>query len=180
MQAGASALSVLTDEKYFGGSMADLRTARKFNYCPILRKDFIVDEYQIHEAKSIGADAILLIASILDRGQIKAYGQLARELGMEVLLEIHAQDELERISDIPELIGVNNRDLTTFTVDYAHSLNMFSHLPVDSVKISESGISDVETIKTLRTAGYDGFLIGEHFMQSSNPGTACGRMIKEL
>jgi len=180
MQAGASALSVLTDEHFFGGSNADLITARKFNYCPILRKDFIIDTYQIHEAKSIGTDVILLIAAILDSNQIQEFTSLAHELGMQVLTEIHAPAEMQKIKSAPDLIGVNNRNLETFTVDHRHSIDLLPDLPADSVKISESGISDPAVVNQLREAGYDGFLIGERFMSHPDPGKACRKFIRRL
>ncbi len=180
MQGGASALSVLTDETFFGGSNEDLRTARRYNYCPILRKDFVVDPYQIHEAKSIGADAILLIAAILTPEQLTEYFQLAHSLNLEVLVEIHEARELEKLSFTPDLIGVNNRDLRSFEVSIENSLECFQHLPSSAVKISESGISSVDAIRTLRSAGYQGFLIGEYFMKDANPALACKKFIDQL
>jgi indole-3-glycerol phosphate synthase len=180
MQAGASALSVLTDQKFFGGKAEDLTTARKFNYCPILRKDFVVDEYQIVEAKSIGADVVLLIAAALPPSQIASLAKVAKQLGMEVLLEIHTRDELRAcIEAEADLIGVNNRDLATFTVDVSRSLELASEIPGSAVKVSESGIADAATISKLKTAGYKGFLIGEAFMRTSRPEAACRRLIDD-
>ena len=177
MQAGASALSVLTDEAFFKGKNADLTEARKFNFCPILRKDFVVDEYQIIEAKSIGADAILLIAECLEKQELAALAKLAKSLGLEVLMEIHSQEQLNKICPDLDLIGVNNRNLKTFEVSTQTSVDLFPHIPADFVPISESGISHPDTIKALKAVGFQGFLIGEHFMASSNPGRACREFI---
>jgi indole-3-glycerol phosphate synthase len=180
MQAGASALSVLTDEKFFGGSSKDLTTARKFNFCPILRKDFIIDEYQIIEAKSIGADAILLIASVLSSKDINRLAQFAKSLGMEILLELHDNSELDRINQFTELVGVNNRNLKNFSVDINHSVKLAHSIPDNFVKIAESGISSVESLIDLKNNGFQGFLIGEKFMSSSRPEIACKDFITEL
>jgi len=181
MQAGASGLSVLTDKEYFGGSPDDLKVARSFNFCPILRKDFMIDEYQVIEAKSIGADAILLIAAVLDKAEIEKLGGLAQSLGMEVLLEVHDEKELDNsITDKVNLIGVNNRDLKFFNTDVQRSYELADKIPNDFVKISESGISDPSTIKTLKTHGYEGFLIGETFMQTGRPEKAAKEFIKQL
>jgi len=180
MQSGASAISVLTDEEFFGGSNEDLRIVRKYNYCPILRKEFIISEYQIIEAKSIGADAILLIASILSKEEISRFVKLAKSLGMEILFEVHDKDEIVKYLDEIDLIGVNNRNLKTFNTDYKYSIEMFRHLPSDVVKISESGINDPKIVKELKSCGYDGFLIGEYFMASGDPGESCGRFVREV
>jgi indole-3-glycerol phosphate synthase len=181
MQAGAAALSVLTDEHFFGGYAADLTEARKFNYCPILRKDFIIDEYQVIESKSIGADAILLIAAVLVPNQVKSLASLATSLGMEVLLEVRSKQELDIcLTDNIDVVGVNNRDLTSFTVDTDVSLALLNDIPADMVKISESGISDPKIAHGLQEAGYDGLLMGERFMKSSRPHIACAEFIKEL
>lgn len=181
MQAGASALSVLTDEQFFGGSLQDLQTARRFNFCPILRKDFIIDEYQVLEAKSSGADAVLLIAAALEPERVRTLGSLARSLEMEVLLEVHSEAEL-RSHACPEasLIGVNNRDLSNFTVDVSLSEGLGALIPDEFCKVTESGISDAATIQRLRAAGFEGFLIGEAFMRHSRPEEACRRLISEL
>jgi len=181
MQAGASALSVLTDQTYFGGSNDDLKIARKFNFCPILRKDFVVDEYQIIEAKSIGADCILLIAAALEPAKLKSLAYFAKSLGMEVLLEVHDGEELEiSINDGVDLIGVNNRNLKTFEVSIETSLSLVDAIPDSFVKISESGISDPKTMVELKKAGFDGFLIGENFMKSARPEQAAYTFIKEF
>ncbi|MGY6559217.1 MAG: indole-3-glycerol phosphate synthase TrpC [Nitritalea sp.] len=170
MQAGASALSILTDEKYFGGHADDLKEARRFNFCPILRKDFIIDPYQIIEAKSMGADVILLIAAALDPKTLRELARFAKSLGLEVLMEVHDAEELER-SLCPELdvVGVNNRSLKTFEVSLQTSHALISQIPDSFVKISESGLHRPEDLVELREVGYQGFLIGERFMQSSRP-----------
>ncbi len=180
MMAGASALSILTDKVYFGGTNEDLKIARKFNYCPILRKDFVVDEYQIIDAKSIGADCILLIAAALEPQKLKSLAAFAKSLGLEVLLEVHDGDELERsLCDQVDLVGVNNRNLKTFEVSLDISLSLVDRIPSSFVKISESGISDPRTLVSLKKAGFDGFLIGENFMKSVRPEQAAYNFIKE-
>ena len=181
MQAGAAALSVLTDEHFFGGFASDLTEARKFNYCPILRKDFIIEEYQVVESKSIGADAILLIAAVLAPERIKILASLARSLGMEVLLEIRSKQELDTcLNDNIDVVGVNNRDLTSFTIDIDVSMELLHDIPTDMVKISESGISSPGIAHELQQSGYDGLLMGERFMRSGRPHIACAAFIKEL
>ncbi len=180
MQAGASAVSVLTDTEFFGGKNEDLRTVRKFNYCPILRKDFIFDEYQIVEAKSIGADAILLIAEMLEETQIKQLSQFAQSLGLEVLMEVHSRDELSKTNDFIDLIGINNRNLKTFKVDTQTTLDILPFISNEKVKISESGISNAQTVAHLKEQGCDGFLIGEHFMKDAQPHKKCASFIKEV
>lgn len=179
MQAGASAISVLTDHHFFGGSENDLITARKYNFCPILRKDFIFDEYQVIEARSIGADAILLIAEILESNQLKSLAALASNLGMEVLMEIHDIDQLNKLNEYVTLLGVNNRNLETFQTDPEQSIRLYPSLPKDIVKISESGLNDMHVMLKLSEIGYDGFLIGEKFMSSPDPVKACERFIKD-
>lgn len=181
MQAGASALSVLTDTAYFHGTNDDLQAARKFNYCPILRKDFTVDEYQILEAKSIGADAILLIASALTPDEIKRFSATAHALGLEVLLEVHTSDEIERsFCDDIDIVGVNNRDLQSFAVSLETSESLASKIPNGVVKISESGIKTAQDVHRLRSAGFQGFLIGELFMRHSRPEEACATLVREV
>lgn len=181
MQAGASALSVLTDHEFFGGSNEDLVVARKYNFCPILRKEFIIDEYQLIESKSIGADAILLIAAILSPQEVKKLSELAHQLQLEVLLEVHDRMELEKNSDSHvDIIGVNNRNLKTFGVDIQTSIVLLEHIPSGSIKISESGIDSPATAARLRAAGFDGFLIGEKFMHASRPEIAAREFIREL
>ena len=181
MQAGASGLSVLTDKEYFGGTSEDLKVARAFNFCPILRKDFMIDEYQIIEAKSLGADVILLIAAVLEKKEIESLGGLAQSLGMEVLLEVHNEDELKRsLTDKVNLVGVNNRDLKTFKTDVQNSINLVDKIPNEFVKVTESGLSNPETVNKLKKLGFDGFLIGETFMQSGRPEKAAKEFIKQL
>jgi indole-3-glycerol phosphate synthase len=180
MQAGASALSILTEEEHFGGSDEDLSIARKFNYCPLLRKDFILDEYQIIESKSLGADAILLIAELLSPEEIASFAKLARSLSLEVLLETHSREALpDSLEDI-SVIGINHRDLTTFEVNLDLGHQLIPDLPSQIVKIAESGIGDVETAIGLKAAGFDGFLIGEQFMRSATPEQACAEFVKGL
>lgn len=176
---GASCLSVLTDTDFFGGAADDLRRAR-VNNIPVLRKDFIIDEYQIVEAKAMGADVILLIAACLKPDRVKELAFFAKSLQMEVLLEIHNEDELQHICEETGLVGVNNRNLKTFAVDINHSLKLSKQIPADKIKIAESGIDDIETIKIFRDAGFKGFLIGEKFMKEPNPGIAFEQFVQKL
>jgi indole-3-glycerol phosphate synthase len=178
--AGASALSVLTDIDFFGGSDEDLQKARLLNHIPILRKEFIIDPYQVIESKSMGADAILLIAEILTKAETEELSGLAAECGLEVLLEIHTTDQLNKYNDRIRNIGVNNRDLKTFRTDIQRSLDVYPQLPADCVKISESGLDNPESVITLKNAGYHGFLIGEKFMKSADPGAACANFIQKI
>jgi len=168
---GASGLSVLTDSKFFGGGSDDLIKAR-VNKIPILRKDFIIDEYQVIESKSMGADVILLIADVLSQNVVRRLAAFAKNTGLEVLLEIHSEKELDHISDGVDMVGINNRDLKTFKVDINTSLQLINKIPTNKIAIAESGISNVETIVTLRKAGFKGFLIGETFMKEADPGKA--------
>ncbi len=180
MQAGASALSVLTDTDFFGGKSEDLTEARKFNYCPILRKDFVVDPYQVIEARSIGADAILLIAEVLSKEEVKSLAELATGLGLEVLLEVHSEAQLAKVCEAVAAVGVNNRNLETFEVNLDTSRKLAGLIPSGKVKVSESGIRSAADAADLRTYGYQGFLIGEQFMKTSNPKAACSKFLKEL
>ena len=185
--AGASGLSVLTDTVFFGGSVRDLKDAR-FNDIPILRKDFIIDEYQVVQSKALGADVILLIAACLPVARVKTLARLASSLGLEVLLEVHNEKEVEHLNEDIRLIGVNNRDLKTFTVDVQRSLQLepiirkkCSDIGIsDPVLISESGISNVNTIEKLRSSGFEGFLVGEHFMKQQDPAMAFSSFVKEM
>jgi indole-3-glycerol phosphate synthase len=179
-RAGASALSVLTDHQYFAGSREDLVRVREANPCPILRKDFMIDEYQVLEARAWGADVILLIAAVLEKSEVRKLAALARSVGLETLLEVHAEGELDRLNEHIDVVGVNNRDLKRMVTDVHTSLLLSGKIPADFLKISESGISDPETIRELRDHGYRGFLIGEYFMQSADPALACGRLIESL
>ncbi|GAA5220641.1 indole-3-glycerol phosphate synthase TrpC [Membranihabitans marinus] len=180
MQAGASAISVLTDTLFFGGSYDDLRTVRKFNFCPILRKDFVIDEYQLLEAKSIGADVVLLIAEILTAEEVMSLSKTAHDLGLEVLLEVHSEDQLAKVTDYVNVVGVNNRNLKNFEVSIQNSIDLFDKIPADKVKISESGIKNADDMITLSQKGFDGFLIGTQFMRSDNPGKSCRLLIDEF
>jgi indole-3-glycerol phosphate synthase len=179
--AGASALSVLTDRHFFMGRKSDLAKARKYNNIPVLRKDFMIDEYQVIEAKSFGADIILLIAAILSPKQIQSMAALAKSLQLNVLLEVHNLEELERSLDTNlDAIGVNNRNLADFTVSVDTSFRLAEHIPTDFLKISESAISNTDTIKELKAAGFNGFLIGETFMKQVDPGLAMREFVKGL
>ena len=182
LDANVAAQSILTDTSFFGGSMADLMEARVINQQkPILRKDFIVDGFQIVEAKAIGADVILLIAACLTSEELKNYGNLAADLGLEVLYEVHTQEDLDKINDLDnKIIGINNRNLNTFEVDIENSIKLSNQIPDSSLKISESGISDPKIIMGLKEYGFQGFLIGETFMKQENPGEACLEFISQI
>ncbi len=175
----ASAVSVLTDTDFFGGRTEDLMAAR-VHEIPLLRKDFMIDPYQVYEAKAMGADLILLIAACLEVDQVKQLAALAHELGLEVLLEIHDETELGHICDEVDLVGVNNRNLKTFEVSIQTSLDLIGRIPADKPAIAESGISNVDTIVTLRAAGFKGFLIGENFMKEANPSIAFADFVNQL
>ena len=180
-KAGAAGLSILTDKQYFDGDIQDILEIRDISSIPILRKEFIISEYQIIEAKSIGSDAILLIASILSKEEIKNYSSLAKDIGLEVLFEIHNAEELEKMSgDNIDIIGVNNRNLDTLEIDLQNSVNLYNRIPNSFVKISESGISKVKSILKLREVGYQGFLIGENFMKTDDPFKSAYNFIKEV
>ncbi len=178
---GASALSVLTDRAFFGGRKQDLVEARAVNSIPVLRKEFMLDEYQVIEAKAIGADIILLIAAILDPDTIRNLARLSKSLGLSVLLEVHNREELDR-SLCPELdaVGVNNRNLADFSVSLDHSFRLAEHIPGEFLKISESGLSDPENIRKLKLAGFNGFLIGENFMKQDDPGKAMKEFVSAI
>ncbi|WP_108424171.1 indole-3-glycerol phosphate synthase TrpC [Flagellimonas amoyensis] len=179
--AGVCGMSVLTDGKYFGGSLDDLVLARAAVNIPLLRKEFIIDEYQIVEAKAYGADVILLIAAILSRDEIKTLSELAKSLGLDVLLEIHNEEELHKsIMPSLDMLGVNNRNLKTFEVSLDTSKTLSEQIPDDFVKVSESGISSIEAIRDLKEYGYQGFLIGENFMKTDDPGASAKTFIDEL
>jgi indole-3-glycerol phosphate synthase len=176
---GASCLSVLTDEKFFGGNDEDLLKAR-INELPVLRKDFVIDEYQLVEARSLGADVILLIAACLTPARVKQLAAAAKDLGLEVLLELHAEDELGHICDETTVIGINNRNLKTFDVDIERSLRMAEQIPLPKLKIAESGISSVENILLFKRHGFHGFLIGENFMKAPDPAIAFAQFVRQL
>jgi indole-3-glycerol phosphate synthase len=179
-KAGVAAISILTDNKFFGGENNDLRDVAGITKIPILRKDFIVDEYQVIESKSIGASAILLIASILSKNEVYNFSDLALRLGMDVLFEIHDEKDLNKINPKIKIIGVNNRNLKTFTVSMNNSTDLFPLLPQNCIKVAESGIQTYKDVKQLITKGYDAFLIGERFMRSDDPGKAAADFIKSL
>lgn len=180
-KAGATAISVLTDQAYFAGEYQDLQEARNAVQVPLLRKDFMLDEYQIIEAKAWGADLILLIAACLEPDTLKYLAQFAHSLGLEVLMEVHDEAELQAyLNEHIDLVGVNNRNLKTFEVSIDTSLRLAELIPHQFVKISESGISQVDTILELRAAGYQGFLMGENFMKAENPAQACTTFMQEL
>ena len=179
--AGAAGISVLTDFEYFGGTKGDLLKARKANPgIPILRKDFMIDPYQLVEAKAFGADVILLIAACLEYADALKLARKAKELGLEVIMEVHDAEDLRRVNPFIDMVGVNNRNLRTFEVDIETSFNLSSQIPAPLLKISESGISHTDTIRMLKEAGFNGFLIGETFMKTSNPGDSCRKFISEL
>jgi indole-3-glycerol phosphate synthase len=177
---GASGISILTDTLFFGGSNNDLLEGRIVSSKPILRKDFIIDEYQIIEAKAIGADVILLIAANLSVKEVKQFAAFAKSLQLEVLLELHTEEELEHICDEIDLIGINNRNLKNFEVNLEHAIKLASKLPADKPRIAESGINNVESILYLKEQGFDGFLIGEHFMKEPEPAIAFANFVTQL
>ena len=179
--AGVCGMSVLTDGKYFGGSLDDLILARSSCNLPLLRKEFIIDKYQILEARAYGADVILLIAAILTKDEIKALSEFAKQLDLDVLLEVHNEEELHKsIMPSLDMLGVNNRNLKTFNVSLDTSKQLSKLIPDDFVKVSESGISSTEAIKELQPYGYKGFLIGENFMKTDNPGLSALEFIKKI
>ena len=181
LNACIAAQSILTDTSFFGGTMMDLIQARSINTTrPILRKDFIVDGFQIVEAKAIGADAILLIAAYLTKKELKNYGKLADDLGLEVLYEVHTQEDLDKIVLDNKIIGINNRNLKTFEVDLEHSIDLAGQIPVGCIRVSESGISDPRIVTGLKEYNFKGFLIGEHFMKQEDPGAACEEFINQI
>ena len=182
LDANVAAQSILTDTSFFGGTIADLMEARVVNQLkPILRKDFIVDGFQIVEAKAIGADVVLLIAACLTSEELKNFGNLATDLGLEVLYEVHTQEDLDKINNLEgKIIGINNRNLKTFKVDLEHSISLANQIPATAIKISESGISDPRIITGLKEYGFQGFLIGETFMKEDNPGQACQDFISQI
>jgi indole-3-glycerol phosphate synthase len=179
-RAGVSGISILTDIDFFGGSDHDLKKVRLATKLPILRKDFIIDPYQIIEAKSLGADVILLIAEILTKHQIDELSKLATEIGLEVLMEVHTADQLLKYNDRIANIGVNNRNLKTFTTDIQYSTSIYPQLPQQAAKVSESGLDKPEVVVQLKKIGYNGFLIGENFMKTNDPGEACCDFIKQV
>ncbi len=177
---GASGVSILTEPEFFGGSNDDILSVADSIIIPILRKDFIIDEYQLMETKALGSDVLLLIAAALPKAEVQRFTKLAHELGMEVILEIHNQMELDWITDEIDIVGVNNRDLKTFTVDIRRSVELSEKIPKNKLRISESGIGDVASIKLLRQHGFNGFLVGEKFMKEKDPGRTFKNFTEEL
>jgi len=178
--AGASGISILTDLEFFGGTPMDLMAAQRFVTCPVLRKDFVIDEYQLYEAKAMGADVVLLIAAALTVEQTLELARKAHELGLEVLLEVHNAEEIGHANDFVDMLGVNNRNLKTFEQNIQTSFDLAALIPDKFVKVSESGISKTETVKELRKAGYKGFLMGENFMKEENPAEELKNFIANL
>ena len=179
--AGVSGISVLTDSTYFGGSASDFQAARIANpLTPMLRKDFMVDEYQLFESRVMGADVVLLIAAVLENDEISRFTSIAHDLGMEVLLELHDESEIQKIDKKVDMIGINNRNLKDFKVDLDRSLQLLDKLPAQTIKISESGLGDPETVDYLRNRGFQGFLMGENFMKTGDPALACRDFISKL
>lgn len=177
---GAAGLSVLTEPAFFNGNNDDILSIAEVVTTPILRKDFIVDEYQLAETKALGADVVLLIAAVLTKLETERFAKVAHKYGMEVILEIHNEMELDWISDEIDIVGVNNRDLKTFTVDINTSIKLSNKIPSDKMKISESGIEDAATIRLLEEHGFKGFLIGEKFMKEKDPGEAFRIFVEKL
>lgn len=185
--AGAAACSILTDGDFFGGALSDLRKARELVQLPLLRKDFIVDTYQLYQAKAMGADAVLLIAAVLSPTECEEFASLAHEIGLEVLLEVHSEDELNHLNKNVDMLGVNNRNLGSFHTDVANSFRLAGKMQEISEKkgfnpllISESGLKDARTLQELRVAGFRGFLIGETFMRGEKPGELLRNLIEEV
>lgn len=177
---GAAAISVLTDTEFFGGDLDDLIQTKVITDVPILRKDFMIDPWQIAEAKAFGADVILLIAACLTPAEVQSMASYAKSIGLEVLLELHDEHELDHICDETDIIGINNRDLRTFKVDIDRSLRMAEKIPANKVKIAESGISSIENIQLFKQNGFKGFLIGENFMKEKNPGEAFRKFVEKM
>lgn len=179
-KAGVSGVSILTDTTFFGGTINDLTTARNLVKTPILRKDFIIDPYQIIESKAIGAGAILLIASILTKTEARILAELAHKLELEVLMELHSPEEAELLNDSVDMVGINNRNLKTFEVNLNHAAGLITMLPPDMLPVAESGIHSAGDLLYLKEAGFKGFLIGEYFMKHENPGQACRELKMEI
>lgn len=178
---GAAAMSVLTDTPYFGGSLEDLAAARmSAPSLPLLRKEFIVDEYQIKQARVFGADGILLIAALIPADDLRRFNDTAHSLGLQTLVEIHSAEELKAVPEDADMVGVNNRDLTSFSTDIRNSISLIETLPERIVKIAESGIKTPEDMRRLHSAGFDGFLIGEAFMATCSPGETLSRFLRSL
>lgn len=179
-KAGAAAVSVLTNEEFFGGTEEDLKQARQITEIPLLRKDFIVDEIQLYISKSLGADVILLIAEALSKQEIYQFAKKAKEINLEVLLELHSAEQLDKINEFVDFVGVNNRNLDTFEVNLEHSISLAKQIPAEFIKISESGISSPQVVADLYEQGFKGFLIGGYFMQHQDPVLSATDFIKQL
>ena len=177
---GASGISILTDKDFFGGSFDDILNVRNHIQIPILRKDFMIDEYQFYEAKSIGADVILLIATCLSPTQVSEFTELTHQLNLEVLLEIHTENELEHFNSQIDLVGINNRNLKDFKVDLQHSVNLKNQLPKNVLSVAESGIYSENDFKYLKEKGFNGFLMGEYFMKNENPGNKFSEFVSNV
>ena len=177
---GASGISILTDSDFFGGNFEDILKIRNEIQIPILRKDFMVDEYQFYDAKSIGADVVLLIAACLSPVQVQEFTELSHELGLEVLLEIHTEEELKHFNENIDLVGINNRNLKDFKVDLQHSVDLKNLLPAGTLSVAESGIYSLDDFKFLTNKGFDGFLMGEYFMKNENPGKKFEEFVSNL
>lgn len=177
---GASGISILTDKDFFGGSFDDILSVRNHINIPILRKDFMVDDYQFYEAKSIGADIILLIAACLSTTQVQEFTELSHKLGLEVLLEIHTEEELKHINKSIDFVGINNRNLKDFKVDLQHSVNLKNQLPENILSVAESGIYNEDDFKYLKEKGFNGFLMGEYFMKNENPGNKFSEFVSNV
>ena len=180
IEAGASAVSVLTNTEFFGGRNSDLVSVRESCGGPVLRKDFIIDEYQVVESKSIGADAILLIVDILSKNELRKLSSLGSSLGLEMLFEIHDKEGIDKLPPDAILVGINSRNLHSFSINMELPLNIIKKLPEESIKIAESGIHSVQDLLDFRDAGFDGFLIGEMFMKNAGPGASCKRFIQKI
>lgn len=179
-KAGAAGLSILTDNVYFGGSLADVKIAREKTSLPILRKEFVIDAYQLYEARAVGADACLLIAAAIGNERCKELASVAHKLGLEVILEVHSKEEIEAYSENVDIIGVNNRNLKVFKTDPQQSVELFEYLPKEVLPISESGLLDPSIATQLQAIGYKGFLVGEAFMRTPEPGKALAQYIEHL
>jgi len=178
--AGASGLSILTDEQFFGGSSTDLMAGREANQIPVLRKDFMVHDYQVFEARAMGADVILLIAECLEADQLRSLAKTAKSLGLEVLMEIHSGDQLAKLCPEVDVVGVNNRNLKNFHVSVQTSIDLFDQIPAEFLKISESGINNPQTIHELKQVGFQGFLIGEYFMSDAQPQLRFAEFVEQI
>jgi indole-3-glycerol phosphate synthase len=179
-QAGVSMVSVLTDEVFFGAQTRDFELARKTLSIPLLRKEFIVDAYQIYQSKAMGADVILLIAAILTPQRCKDFAFIAKDLGMEVLLELHDESELDHVNQYVDLVGINNRNLKDFSVDTDRSIQLAAKLPADLIRVAESGLDSEEVVQKMKANGFQAFLMGEHFMKTDSPGNACKQFILQM